>query len=397
MPALLTIDEALTLVLRYALPLEVEAVPIEQAAGRVPADDVHSLVSLPPFRSSAMDGFAVRVADTPGRLRVVDRIRAGRPAKRVLAAGEAMGIATGGSVPGGADGVVPIERVEDGGAEVLVGAPVSEMDNIRAVGSDVGAGELLLSAGIVLGPAQIGALAAAGVAEVRCARRPRVAVLSTGTELRPPGSALEPGQIYESNAPMLAAALGSSGAVVTLLAAVTDDPDAHRAALARGLEADVLVSSGGVSVGPHDLVRRIAAELGVEEIFWGVAVKPGKPVAFGVRGRTLVFGLPGNPVSALVAAELFVRPALRALQGASTPEPAYAIGRLSAPLRASAARDQLVRARSRLEAGEVVLEPLSGQESHMIARSAAADTLVLVSRGDREHVAGDRIPFLRLS
>ncbi len=397
MPALLTIDEALALVLRYALPLEAEAVPIEQAAGRVPAEDVRALVSLPPFRSSAMDGFAVRVRETPGRLRVVDRIPAGRPAQRALAAGEAMGIATGGSVPDGADGVVPIEHVEDGGAEVVVNASVSEEDNIRGIGSDIGAGELLLSAGSILGAAQIGALAAAGVAAVRCARRPRVAVLSTGTELRPPGSALEPGQIYESNAPMLAAALAGSGAAVTRLPAVTDDPDSHRAALERGLEADVLVSSGGVSVGPHDLVRRIAAELGVEEIFWGVAVKPGKPVAFGVRGRTLVFGLPGNPVSALVAAELFVRPALRALQGASTPEPAYAIGRLSAPLRASAARDQLVRARSRLEAGEVVLEPLSGQESHMIARSAAADTLVLVSRGDREHVAGDRIPFLRLS
>ncbi|MBA3246380.1 MAG: molybdopterin molybdotransferase MoeA [Actinobacteria bacterium] len=396
MPALLTIDEALALVLRYALPLEAEAVPIEQAAGRVPAEDVRALVSLPPFRSSAMDGFAVRVRETPGRLRVVDRIPAGRPAQRALAAGEAMGIATGGSVPDGADGVVPIEHVEDGGAEVVVSASVSEEDNIRGIGSDIGAGELLLSAGSILGAAQIGALAAAGVAAVRCSRRPRVAVLSTGTELRPAGSALEPGQIYESNAPMLAAALAGSGAAVTRLPAVTDDPDSHRAALERGLEADVLVSSGGVSVGPHDLVRRIAAELGVEEIFWGVAVKPGKPVAFGVRGRTLVFGLPGNPVSALVGAELFVRPALRALQGASIPEPAYAVGRLSTPLRASPARDQLIRARSRLEGGEVVLEPLSGQESHMIARAAGADTLVLVARGDREHVAGDLVPFLRL-
>lgn len=397
MPALLTIDEALALVLGRALPLEGEVVPIEKAAGRVPAEDIQALVSLPPFRSSAMDGFAVRVADTPGRLRIVARIPAGRPAKGALAAGEAMGIATGGSVPEGADAVVPIEQVEESGDEVAISEHVGKYDNIRPIASDIGAGDHLLSAGIVLGPAQIGALAAAGVAEVRCVRRPRVVVLSTGTELRPPGSALEPGQIYESNAPMLAAALERSGAAVTRLAAVTDDPGAHRAALERGLDADVLVSSGGVSVGPHDLVRQIASELGVVEVFWGVAVKPGKPVAFGVRGKTLVFGLPGNPVSALVAAELFVRPALRALQGVAAPAPEYAVGRLSAPLRASPARDQLVRARSRLEAGEMVLEPLSGQESHMIARAAGADALVLVRRGERDHAAGEQLPFLRLS
>ncbi|MCP9486753.1 MAG: molybdopterin molybdotransferase MoeA [Gaiellaceae bacterium MAG52_C11] len=397
MPPLLTIDEALALVLQRAQPLEAEVVLVAQAAGRVPADDVQALVDLPPFRSSAMDGFAVRVADTPGRLRVVARIPAGRPAERALAAGETMGIATGGSVPDGADAVVPIERVEDGGDEVAVSEGVSDQDNIRSIGSDIRVGDPLLSAGLVLGPAQIGALAAAGVAELRCARRPRVAILSTGTELRPPGTVLEPGQIYESNAPMLAAALESSGAEVTRLAAVADDPDAHRAALKQGLEADVLVSSGGVSVGPHDLVRRIAAELGVEEVFWGVAVKPGKPVAFGVRGRTLVFGLPGNPVSALVACELFVRPALRALQGVIAPGPAYAVGRLATPLRANSGRDELVRACVRIEAGETVLEPLSGQESHMIARAAGADALVLVRRGERDPVSGDRLPFLRLS
>ena len=191
------------------------------------------------------------------------------------------------------------------------------------------AGDALLAAGTVLGAAQIGALAAAGIAEVSCSRRPRVVVLSTGTELRAPGEALGPGQIYESNGPMLAAAFEAAGALVDRIGPVADDEEEHRRALEWGLEADVLVSSGGVSVGPHDLVRRILGELGAEEDFWGVAVKPGKPLAFATRGATLVFGLPGNPVSALVAVELFVRPALRALQGDASPGPNYATARLA--------------------------------------------------------------------
>ena len=396
MPPLLSIDEALALVLEHARPLDAEVVRIQEAARRVLAEDVHSPVDLPPFRSSAMDGFAVRVADTPARLAVVARIPAGHPSSRALAAGEAMGVATGGSVPEGADAVVPIEHVDDVGDSVFVRGAVGVLDNIRPVGSDIRAGDLLLSAGVLLGPAGIGALAAVGVAAVRCGRRPRVSILSTGSELRPPGEPLGPGQIYESNAAMLTAALESAGAEVARLEQVDDEPNAHRTALEQGLEADVLVSSGGVSVGPHDLVRSIGAELGVEEVFWGVSVKPGKPVAFGTRGSTLVFGLPGNPVSSLVAFELFVRPAVLALQGAASPGPVYAMGRLSRSVRANPARDQLVRARSKLAEGETLLEPLSGQESHMIARAAAADTLVLVRRGERDPVVGDRLPFLRL-
>ncbi len=396
MPPLLSIDEALALVLQHARPLGAELVPIERAAGRFLAEDVHARIDLPPFRSSAMDGFALRAADTPGSLPVVARIPAGRPAAAALRAGEAMGIATGGAVPEGADAVVPIELVEDRGDVVEVPASVDASANVRDKGSDLRSGDLLLPSGSRLGPAQIGALAAVGLAEVRCGRRPLVAILSTGSELRRPGVELGPGEIYESNASMIAAALESAGAEVTRLEPVADEPGLHRAALERGLEADVLVSSGGVSVGPHDLVREIGAELGIDQVFWGVAVKPGKPLAFGRRGDTLVFGLPGNPVSALVAVELFVRPAVLARQGASEPAPAYLTGTLVAPLRASTARDQLVRARSRIEGGEVVLEPLSGQESHMIARAAGADVLVLVRRGERDLVAGDRLPFLRL-
>jgi molybdopterin molybdotransferase len=397
MPPLLSIEEALGRVLARARPLEPERVPLADAAGRVLAEDVASRVDLPPFPSSAMDGFAVHSADTPGRLPVVFRIAAGAPAGRPLAPGEAMEISTGGAVPDGADAVVPVETVVTLGDDIEIAELVPEGAHIRPKGGDVRAGEALLAAGSSLGAAQVGALAAAGVVEVSCARRPRVVVLSTGTELRAPGDELGPGEIYESNGPMLAAALAASGAVVEQIGPVPDDEDAHRRALERGLGADVLVSSGGVSVGPHDLVRRISSELGVEEDFWGVAVRPGKPVAFGTRGRTLVFGLPGNPVSSLVAVELFVRPALLALQGASRPGPTYELGRLSAPLRRNERRAELVRARTSREGGGTELEPLSGQESHMIARAAAADALVLVPQGDGELAAGEAVRYLRLS
>jgi molybdopterin molybdotransferase len=223
-----------------------------------------------------------------------------------------------------------------------------------------------------------------------------VAVLATGSELRPAGETLAAGQIYESNRPMIAAVLERAGADVEVLPVVADDEDAHRQSLARGLAADVLVTSGGVSMGEHDLVRRVEADLGVEEIFWGVAVKPGKPISFGVRDRTLVFGLPGNPVSSLVGALVFVATGLRAAQGARDPGPRFALGVARVPLRRNPQRDEFLRA-IRLERGEdVVLEAISGQESHMIARTARADALVHVPRGDGELAAGSLVRFLPL-
>jgi molybdopterin molybdotransferase len=396
MSGLLSIDEALARVLARARPLEPERVPVHEAAGRVLAEDVVAAVDLPSFRSSAMDGYALRAADTPGTLPVVFRVAAGVPADRPLEPGEAMAIATGGSVPDGADAVVPIEVVVEQDNRLKVSAAAVAGAHIRPVGGDVRSGEQLLAAGTLLGAAQVGALAAAGVADVAVRRRPAVVVLSTGTELRRPGEPLGPGQIYESNGPMLAAAFASAGAVVERIGPVADDEGEHRAALERGLEADVLVSSGGVSVGPHDLVRRVLAELGVEEDFWGVAVRPGKPLAFGSRGRTLVFGLPGNPVSSLVAVELFVRPALLALQGAARPGPHWEAGRLAAAIRRNSARDELVRARRMHDAGGTLLEPLGGQESHMIARAASADALVLVPAGAGELGAGEQAQYLGL-
>src|SRR5262249_31910847 len=216
------------------------------------------------------------------------------------------------------------------------------------------------------------------------------------SELRTPGSSLGPGEVYEANGVMLAAQLAAEGAVVARPAAVVDDEDEHRRALAEGLEHDVLVTSGGVSVGPHDLVRRVESELGVEEVFWGVAVRPGKPVSFGVRGATLVFGLPGNPVSSLVGCELFVRPALRAMQGEADPGPAFTAGRLAVDVERNAARDDLLRARATIGDDGVLLQPVSGQESHMIVRAAEANALVLVPRGNGELPAGSTVRYLQL-
>jgi molybdopterin molybdotransferase len=397
MTGLRSLEEAQQLVLERIERLPAEVVAVAAAAGRVLAEDARARIDLPPFPSSAMDGYALRSADSPGRLPVVARIAAGLPAERALEAGEAMEISTGGVVPDGADSVVPVEYVVHGDNEIEIAEAVVAGANLRPRGGDVRAGDLVCPAGTRLAAAQLGALAAAGLAELQCARHPRVALLATGTELRAPGEPLAPGEIYESNGLMLAAALAAEGAEVERLPPVEDDESAHRAALERGLEADLLVTSGGVSVGPHDLVRSIETELGVEEVFWGVAVKPGKPVAFGVRGRTLVFGLPGNPVSSLVGLELLVRPALRALQGLADPLPRFEAGVLVSSVRRTPGRDELARARSRLEDGRVLLEPLTGQESHMIGRAAAADTLVFVPRGEGELPAGESVRYLRLT
>ncbi|HET8969261.1 MAG TPA: molybdopterin molybdotransferase MoeA, partial [Gaiellaceae bacterium] len=339
MPELLTIDAALAHILENAQLLPVETVAVAGASGRIVREPATARVDLPPFPSSAMDGFAVRASETPGELPVAYRVAAGAPPSGPLPPGAAAGISTGGSVPGEADAVVPVEIVADRGSHVVIADAATPGQHVRPRGGDIGAGATVVPAGSRLGAAQLGALAATGVAEVVCSTRPRVAVVATGSELRSAGDELTAGQIYESNRAMIAAVLARANADLDVRPVVEDDARAHREAIARGLEADVLVTSGGVSMGEHDLVRRVSADLGVREIFWGVAVKPGKPLFFGARDRTLVFGLPGNPVSSLVGAIVFVTTALLALQGATDSLPRYASGVTSATLRRNPHRD----------------------------------------------------------
>jgi molybdopterin molybdotransferase len=398
---LISVDEAQRIVLERAKRLDPERVPIERAAGRVLAEPVAALVDLPPFASSAMDGYALRAADTadaPTRLPIIARIAAGSPADSPLAPGEAMAISTGGAVPEGADAVVPLELVEESDEALDVPQPVAPGANIRDRGGDVSAGDIVLEPGARLGPAQVAALAAAGVSEVQCTKRPRVGILVTGSELRQPGEPLGPGQIYESNGLLLATALQLAGAVPAQLGVVADEADEHERAMERALLGfDMLITSGGASVGPHDLVRATQAKLRVEELFWGVSVKPGKPVAFGVRRDHLVFNLPGNPVSVLVTFELFVRPAVNALLGVPEPLPEYGTAILGAAVKRNPHRDEYVRATTRRQGDTVVVDPLPGRESHMIASAAQADALVAVEAGAGELSAGEEIRYIAIA
>ncbi|MSO95782.1 MAG: molybdopterin molybdenumtransferase MoeA [Thermoleophilia bacterium] len=393
---LLPVGDALARILERVEALPTERVKLADAAGRVNAAAVVSPVDVPPFQSSSMDGYAVRAADLPGVFTIVGRAAAGRPATMAVGAREAIEISTGAVVPEGADTVVPVERVEVRLDEVTILDSAPLRDNIRGAGGDAPVGSNLLAAGELLTPARLGALAACGIESVVVHRRPHVTVVVTGTELRPPGETLEPGQIYESNGVMLAALMGAAGATVVRLAATEDTEEAHAASLEEALASDVVVTSGGVSVGPHDLVRHVQARLGVEEVFWGVAMRPGKPLAFGCRGKTLVFGLPGNPVSALVGCLLFVRPALLALTGHPDPAPPFRPGTLVAAVPQRPERDDFVRARVTWSEEGALVEPIIGQESHMIARTTAADSLVWIPRGPDVLAAGSSVRFLSL-
>jgi molybdopterin molybdotransferase len=400
MSELISIAEARSRVLAGVTRLGDEPVALEAALGRVVAENLASPIAVPPFDSSAMDGFAV-VAGPSRELEVIGEARAGHPASVAVRPGEAVRISTGAVVPEGADAVVPVERTTamKGGDSTAAGDAdrvlVPETDpgaNIRRAGEDIPFDAVVLRAGTPLGPAELGVAASVGRAELRCARRPRVAVLITGDELTPVGRPLAPGGIYGSNGVALAALAVRAGAEVVLQSVVPDDLDGTRAAIADALEAaDVVVVSGGVSVGPHDHVKPALHELGVEEVFWGVRLRPGKPTWFGTRGGTLAFGLPGNPVSAMVTFQLFARPALAALQGAPPDIRRFAAS-LEEPVARSPRREQAVRVRLRQGDDGLLARPTTGaQGSHVLTSMLGADAVALIAPGEGEAAAGERV------
>jgi len=383
----LTIQAAREAVLAEVQPLPTEEVAVPDALGRVLAEDVAAASDVPAFSNSAMDGFAVRAGAAGRTLRVVGESRAGAPATVPVGEGEAIRISTGAAIPDGADGVLQIELVDDGGGEITVNDEVTPGRNLRAAGDDLRAGELVLPAGARLGAAELGLAAAAGRARVTCARVPRVAVLATGDELVAPGEPLGPGQIHETNGLTLAALATGAGAEVTRVAVVRDTEQETRTAIADALErADVVVLSGGVSVGPHDHVKPALDALGVREVFWRVALRPGRPTWFGTRGETLVFGLPGNPVSAMVTFVLFARPAIAAMQGAAHEAPRVT-ARLAEPIARHADRDECVRVILR----DGVATPTGPQGSHQLRSMLRADGLAIVTAGDGEAQAGTQV------
>jgi molybdopterin molybdotransferase len=394
---LISIEQARQIAIGAVRPLAAETIPVADALGRVLAADVSAAGDVPPFPCSAMDGYALGSGPAGRTFTVVAESRAGAPASRSIAPGEAIRISTGAALPQGADAVARQEDVEEDGEQISVGVAVSAGDNVRGSGEDLRAGAPVLGAGAWLGPAELGFAVAAGVGELTVARRPLVAILCTGDELRAPGDPLGPGQIHNSNAPMLEALVRRSGGLVRAAERVPDMPDATIAALERALEsAEVVVVSGGVSVGPHDHVKPALEALGVQELFWGVALQPGKPTWFGERAGKLVFGLPGNPVSSVVTFTLFVSPALAALQGA-TAEPAREQALLGVEVKRNRAREQALRVRLERRDGSVVAIPNGPQGSHLVSSLVGADALAFIPAGDGALPAGASVVLERLA
>lgn len=386
---LLPFDQAVAAVLaRVVLPEPVE-LPLSALLGHVLARPAVALQPSPRFTNSAMDGYAVRAVDVAGApvaLDVQAVVQAGDSVDGlVLRPGSAIKILTGAPLPAGADAVVMREVCHERDGAVLVGEPARSGENIRAVGEEYRAGDEVLAAGARVTPPVIGLLAALGYAAFPVRPQPRVAVLTTGNELVAAGEPLAPGQIHDTNGPALAAAVQSLGLQPPLLRHAPDEPAAIRRALAHCLgAADVVLTIGGVSVGDYDYVKGILLELGVELHFWRVAVKPAKPTCFGTRAERLVFGLPGNPVSALLAWHHFVRPALLHRLGAADPAPRQLAAVLTQPLRHRPGRLEFVRGRLTDHDGDPMVIPCGGRGSHMLGGLAAADCLIRLPA----HVAG---------
>jgi molybdopterin molybdotransferase len=401
----LAVEEHLGRILSFIQPLPDFPQPLMECLGLAAAEDVVSPIPLPSFDNSAMDGYAVRyddvasaTAEEPVHLPVVGEIGAGQSRLLALSPGTAAKIMTGAPVPAGADTVVPYEWTDRGVAKVVISQAPEPGQHVRHAGEDVNQGDHLIDAGTVLGPRHLGLLASVGRATVRSRPRPRVVVMSTGSELREPGTELGPATIYDGNSWLLAAAARRAGAVTYRVGIVPDEPRAFLDALGDQLvRADLVVTSGGVSQGDFDVVKEALAPSG--NVWFGpVAMQPGKPQGFGLVGedRVPIFTLPGNPVSSYISFEMFVLPALRKLMGRTPYSRPSTRARLTHGVSSPAGRRQFLRGSYELGRGGPTVTPVGGAGSHLVGGLADANALVVVPEDTTSVAAGEQVQVLVL-
>jgi molybdopterin molybdotransferase len=392
----LSVEEARERLLGMAPDARVETVLLGDALGRMPAVPfIAAPIDVPPFTNSAMDGFAVRAADLPGRLRVTGEVAAGAGALTAVEPGAAVRISTGAPLPPGADTIVPIEKAAESDGIVDVTEPIRAGADVRAAGHDTRSGDEIHLPN-PLTPAGIGVLASLGLAQADVRARPRVAILSSGDELVTPGTSLQASQIHDANAPSLAAAVAEAGGEPLLRGHVGDDPEEVATALTDAADAaDIVLTSGGVSVGRHDHIRAAIEQLGRLD-FWRIAMQPGKPLAVGVVNGRPVIGLPGNPVSALVVTELLVRPLIRSVLGLAGDGRIHVHAVLDEDMRKDPERAAYLRVRVRQTDAGWAARPAGGQLSSQLRALAAANGLLVVPRGEPAGRAGQRYETILL-
>jgi len=392
-----SVEEHIERILREVEPLPPYEQPLLDSLGLTVCEPITAGMDLPAFDNSAMDGYAVTLADVvdaseerPAVVPVVGESAAGQTRLYAMSPGTAVKIMTGAPVPRGADAVVPVEWTDAGVATVRITRAPTPGQHIRRQGEDVREGDLLLEDGAVLGPRQIGLLASVGRAAVHARPRPRVVIISTGTELRAPGTILGPDAIYDANSYLIAASVRTAGAIAYRVGIVPDDPVTFGDALSDQLvRADVVVTSGGVSKGEYDVVKEVLGALGTVW-FGGVRMQPGKPQGFGHVGedRTPIFTLPGNPVSSYVSFELFVLPALRKMMGRLPYRRPLSGARVTSTFRSAYGKEQFVRANLGYDDRDVTVTPVGGHGSHLVGDLAAANALIVVP-AETEVVQGD--------
>jgi molybdopterin molybdotransferase len=396
---MLTVEEALARTLELTQALGAEEVTVDEALGRALSEDVLARRTMPPHDNSAMDGYAVRSEDAqrvPVTLQVVEKIFAGHDPTVPVRTGQASRIMTGARMPEGADAVVMQEHATAEGQTVTLGEVVKRRQHVRDAGEDARAGQLLLAKGTALGVPEAGLLWSQGIPRVRVPRRPVVAIVSTGDELVPASEA-SGDRLVDTNSPALAALVRRAGGIPRLLGIAPDELEAVTRRFEAGLSADLLLTCAGASVGERDFTKDAFARLGVEPGFWKVAMKPGKPLAVGRRGKTLVMGLPGNPTSSLVNFELFVRPALRRMLGHDEPHHSFVRGKLAHGFKKAMGLRHFVRVRGEWRDGELWARPLGTQSSGALSSAAGATHLMSVPTEATEITAGSMVDLLPVS